>query len=127
MKCFRSIKNMMINDKLKINNRRVVNENEKMNTVEFNDRINNTSKSEIINLINALEANNGRGTDFQNHFSKKLAKKCSLKMIGSSDCHLEKDIATCATKFESKKIEINKDLIHQIINGNYSPVIINNP
>ena len=26
MKCFRSIKNMMINDKLKINNRRVVNE-----------------------------------------------------------------------------------------------------
>ena len=106
--------------------RRIINENEKMNTTEFNNRINNTSKSEIINLINALETNNGRGTDFQNHFSKKLAEKCSLKMIGSSDCHLEKDIATWATKFESEKIETNKDLIHQIINGNYSPVIINN-
>ena len=47
-------------------------------------------------------------------------------MIGSSDCHLEKDIATRATKFESEKIETNKDLIYQIINGNYSPVIINN-
>ena len=30
-------------------------------------------------------------------------------------------------KFESEKIKTNKDLIHQIINGNYSPVIINNP
>ena len=90
--------------------RRVVNENEKMNTTEFNDRINNTSKSEIINLINALETNNGRGTDFQNHFSKKLAEKCSLKMIGSSDCHLGKDIATWATKFESEKIKTNKYL-----------------
>ena len=43
-------------------------------------------------------------------------------MIGSSDCHLIKDIGTWATKFDVDKIHNTDDLIHHIKNASYKPI-----
>ena len=80
------------------------------------------SNSKILKYIDAIEVNNGRGSDFQNHFSKKLAQLTKSKMIGSSDCHLIKDIGTWATKFDVDKIHNTDDLIHHIKNASYKPI-----
>jgi predicted metal-dependent phosphoesterase TrpH len=102
--------------------RRVINENEKMTKEEFQNRLELISKSKVLEYIDAIEVNNGRGTDFQNHFSKKLAEKTKSTMVGSSDCHLTKDVGTWATEFGSDDIKDTTDLIYQIKFGKYNPV-----
>jgi len=102
--------------------RRIINENESMTNEEFDSRLIKISNSKILKYIDAIEVNNGRGSDFQNHFSKKLAQLTKSKMIGSSDCHLIKDIGTWATKFDVDKIHNTDDLIHHIKNASYKPI-----
>ncbi|MBG73827.1 MAG: hypothetical protein CL796_03020 [Chloroflexi bacterium] len=105
--------------------RRIINDNETMTPEEFQKRLDQTAKSEIFNYVDAIEVNNGRGSDFQNHFSKKLAQLTRSKMTGASDCHLTKDIGTWATEFERDDIVNTTQLIYEIKKGKYKPLKIN--
>ena len=105
--------------------RRIINDNETMTPEEFQKRLDQTAKSEIFNYVDAIEVNNGRGSDFQNHFSKKLAQLTRSKMTGASDCHLTKDIGNWATEFETDDIDNTIQLIYEIKKGKYKPLKIN--
>jgi predicted metal-dependent phosphoesterase TrpH len=74
----------------------------------------------------AMETNNGRGTEAENEFSRRVATRYGLPATGASDAHTTIDIGSCATEF-SRRIEGLDDLIEALRDGSFRPVALRSP
>ena len=69
----------------------------------------------------ALEALNGRGSDKENDFSRRLCERLDFNGTAGTDSHAISDIGKCATYFE-RDIEDERQLIEEIKAGRFHAV-----
>ncbi len=68
-----------------------------------------------------LEELNGRGTEKENAFSRRLCDLMGMPGTAGTDSHSIQDIGKCATYFE-RRIEDERDLIRELLAGRFYPV-----
>ncbi len=69
----------------------------------------------------ALEELNGRGSDKENAFAKRLCDVMGMPGTGGTDSHAIQDIGKCATYFD-REIRSERDLIAEILAGRFYAV-----
>lgn len=75
----------------------------------------------VLGLVDAVESQNGRGSEAQNGFSAELGRRLNLKGTGGSDAHALKDIGSCATRFQ-RSIASVQDLVAELKAGRFEAV-----
>ena len=88
---------------------------------DINDAIERYYQMPIFDILDAIEALNGRATKRQNEFSAELCRRLNLRGIGGSDAHQVSDIPSCATFFE-RKISNLQELITELKAGRFRAV-----
>jgi predicted metal-dependent phosphoesterase TrpH len=78
-------------------------------------------RSQIFEVVDAVEVLNGRSKDRENKFAQDIYKKLNLKGVGGSDAHAPMDIPTFATEFE-RTIGSIEDLITELKAGRFRPI-----
>lgn len=73
--------------------------------------------------VAALETENGRGSERENAFSRRLAEEMRMAQTAGTDSHAQRDIARCATYFE-QDIHSLDDLIRELKSGRFYPVTL---
>lgn len=68
-----------------------------------------------------LEELNGRGTEKENAFSRRLCDLMGMPGTAGTDSHSIQDIGKCATYFE-RRVEDERDLIRELLAGRFYPV-----
>jgi hypothetical protein len=68
-----------------------------------------------------LEELNGRGSDKENAFAKRLCDLMGMPGTAGTDSHSIQDIGKCATYFE-RTIHDERDLIRELKSGRFYPV-----
>ena len=71
--------------------------------------------------VQGLEEINGRGSDKENEFSRRLCELMGLKGTGGTDSHAISDVGKCATYFE-REIHDERELIDEIKAGRFHAV-----
>lgn len=75
----------------------------------------------VFQIVDAVEAYNGRGSERENGFSQEVIHSLKLSAVGCSDAHDPEDIGVCATHFD-QRIESQRDLIDCLKSGRFRPV-----
>ncbi len=70
-----------------------------------------------------LEIENGRGSERENAFARRLATELRMAGTAGTDSHARKDIARCATYFEGDITSVD-DLIRELKSGRFYPVAL---
>lgn len=91
------------------------------NDDEYAAALEKASRNPAYQYVRALETQNGRGSDKENEFSRRLAEMMSLPGTAGTDSHAISDIGKCATYFE-KEIHDERELIAELKAGRYYPV-----
>ncbi|GAB4322182.1 MAG: PHP domain-containing protein [Dehalococcoidia bacterium] len=91
------------------------------NDDEYAAALEKASRNPAYQYVKALETQNGRGSDKENEFSRRLAEMMSLPGTAGTDSHAISDIGKCATYFE-KEIRDERELIAELKAGRYYPV-----
>ncbi len=73
---------------------------------------------DIFKLVDAIEVYNGKLTERENKFAKKVCKKLNLSGTGGSDAHSIACVGKCVTIFE-EDIRDERDLIKQLKEGKF--------
>ena len=68
-----------------------------------------------------IEEVNGRGSDKENEFLKRLCQMMDLKGTGGTDSHAISDVGKCATYFEAE-IHDERELITELKAGRFYAV-----
>ena len=71
--------------------------------------------------MKGLEELNGRGSDKENEFSKRLCEMMDLAGTGGTDSHAISDVGKCATYFEND-IRDERELIEELKGGRFYAV-----
>jgi len=71
--------------------------------------------------VKALETLNGRGSDKENEFSRRLQEMMGMPGTAGTDSHAISDIGKVATHFE-REIHDERELIEELKAGRYYPV-----
>ena len=69
----------------------------------------------------ALETLNGRGSEKENEFSRRLCELMAMPATAGTDAHALADIGRCATHFE-RDIRSLEDLIDELKAGRFRPI-----
>ena len=88
---------------------------------DYEEALGRAARNPAYRYCNALEAINGRGTQRENEFSRRLAQLMGMSGTAGSDAHARVDIGRCATEFE-RRIESVEDLIEELKAGRFRPV-----
>ncbi len=91
------------------------------NEDEYRAALEKASRNPAYEFCNALEAVNGRGSDKENEFSRRLCEKMALPGTAGTDSHAISDIGKCATYFD-REIQDERELIAEIKAGRFYPV-----
>lgn len=91
------------------------------NDEEYRTALEKASRNPAYQYCQGLEELNGRGSDKENEFSKKLCEMMNLKGTGGTDSHAISDVGKCATYFEAD-IKDERDLITELKAGRYHAV-----
>ncbi len=91
------------------------------NDEEYQTALDKASRNPAYQYVAALEELNGRGSDKENDFSKRLAKMMDLPGTAGTDSHAISDIGKVATYFE-KEIQDERELIAELKAGHYYAV-----
>lgn len=91
------------------------------NDEEYQGALEKASRNPAYQYIQAFETQNGRGSDKENEFSRRLAEMMQMAGTGGTDSHAISDIGKCATYFE-KEIHDERELIAAIKAGGFYPV-----
>ncbi len=91
------------------------------NDEEYEASLLKASRNPAYQYVAALEELNGRGSDKENEFSRRLKDMMKLPGTGGTDSHAISDIGRVATYFE-QEIRDERDLIAALKAGNYYPV-----
>lgn len=88
---------------------------------EYQNALDKAGRNPAYQYVQALEELNGRGSEKENEFSRRLCQNLSLPGTGGTDSHAISDIGKCATFFEGP-IKDERDLIEAIKTGGFRPV-----
>jgi predicted metal-dependent phosphoesterase TrpH len=88
------------------------------NDEEYQSALDKASRNPAYQYVAALEELNGRGSDKENEFSKRLCDMMSLPGTAGTDSHAISDIGKCATFFE-REIHDERELIAEIAAGRF--------
>jgi len=88
---------------------------------DYQEALVRASRNPAYRYCTALEAINGRGTQRENEFSKRLCELMTMPGTAGSDAHARIDIGRCATEFE-RRIETIEELIEELKAGRFRPV-----
>jgi predicted metal-dependent phosphoesterase TrpH len=91
------------------------------NDEEYQAALERASRNPAYQYVQALEELNGRGSDKENEFSRRLAGMMNLPGTAGTDSHAISDIGKCATYFE-RDIRDERDLIEEIKAGRFYAV-----
>jgi hypothetical protein len=89
--------------------------------LDYDEALKRASRNPAYRYCLALEAINGRGTQRENEFSKRLCELMTMPGTAGSDAHARIDIGRCATEFECR-IETIAQLIEELKAGRFRPV-----
>ncbi len=88
---------------------------------EYAAALDKASRNPAYQYVAALEALNGRGSDKENEFSRRLCEMMKLGATAGTDSHAISDIGKCATYFE-KDIHDETELVAELKAGRYHAV-----
>ena len=88
---------------------------------DYEDALVRASRNPAYRYCAALEAINGRGTQKENEFSRRLCELMGMWATAGSDAHARIDVGRCATEFE-RDIGSLEDLIEELKAGRFRPV-----
>ena len=89
--------------------------------LDYDEALRRASRNPAYQYCSALEVLNGRGTERENEFSRRLATAMGMSGTAGSDAHARIDIGRCATEFE-RRIEDVEDLIEELRAGRFRAV-----
>jgi predicted metal-dependent phosphoesterase TrpH len=88
---------------------------------EYQTSLEKARRNPAYQYVQALEELNGRGSDKENEFSRRLCDMMELPGTAGTDSHAISDIGKCATHFE-KDIRDERELIAEIKAGRFQAV-----
>ncbi|MGI8552127.1 MAG: CehA/McbA family metallohydrolase [Dehalococcoidia bacterium] len=88
---------------------------------EYDRALERAAQNPAYQYVTALEELNGRGTDRENAFSKRLCGLMGMPGTAGTDSHEIVDIGKCATYFE-REIADERDLIRELKAGRFYAV-----
>lgn len=88
---------------------------------EYLNALDRASKNPAYKYCCGLEELNGRGSEKENAFSKKLCEVMGMPGTAGTDSHSIQDIGKCATYFE-RTINDERDLIRELLAGRFYAV-----
>jgi hypothetical protein len=91
------------------------------NDEEYEQALQRAMSNPAYPFCNALEELNGRGSDKENAFSKRLCERMGMPGTAGTDSHAIQDVGRCATFFE-REIHDVRDLIKEIKAGRFYAV-----
>ena len=91
------------------------------NDEEYQAALEKASRNPAYQYVKALEELNGRGSDKENEFSRRLCEMMELPGTGGTDSHAISDIGKCATYFE-REIRDERELIAELKAGRFHAV-----
>ena len=91
------------------------------NDEEYQAALDKASRNPAYQYVRALEELNGRGSEKENDFSKRLCSMMDLPGTAGTDSHAISDIGKCATYFETD-IHDERELIEAIRAGAFYAV-----
>lgn len=91
------------------------------NEQEYEQSLVRASKNPAYQYVQGMEEINGRGSDKENAFSKRLCDMMGMPGSGGTDSHAIQDIGKCATYFE-RPITSMEDLIREVQAGRFYAV-----
>ena len=101
--------------------RRLLSSATEMGSDDYHNAIERAKRMPAFQSATAIETENGRGSEVQNHFSRRLARELDKAGTAGTDSHEVIDIARCATYFEAD-IRSLDDLIRELKAGRFYPV-----
>jgi predicted metal-dependent phosphoesterase TrpH len=91
------------------------------NDEEYRTALEKASRNQAYQYVQALEEWNGRGSEKENEFSKRLCALMDLPGTGGTDSHAISDVGKCATYFE-QEIRDERELIAALKTQKYHAV-----
>lgn len=88
---------------------------------EYQNALEKASRNPAYQYCRALEEQNGRGSDKENEFSRRLCKLMNLPGTAGTDSHAISDIGKCATLFH-REIHDERELIEELKAGRFEAV-----
>ena len=88
---------------------------------EYQQALRKAAKNPAYEFCQALEEINGRGSDKENAFSKRLSELMGMPGTGGTDSHAIQDVGRCATYFEHD-VHDERDLIRELKAGRFYAV-----
>lgn len=80
---------------------------------EYQGALEKASRNPAYQYVQALEELNGRGSDKENEFSRKLCEMMALPGTAGTDSHAVSDVGKCATYFE-REVHDERELIVEL-------------
>ena len=80
---------------------------------KYEEALEKAGRNPAYEFCDALEAFNGRGSDNENDFSRRLCERLEMAGTGGTDSHAISDIGKCATYFE-REVRDERELIAEI-------------
>ena len=93
------------------------------NDEEYRAALEKASRNPAYQYVQALEEQNGRGSEKENEFSRRLCEMMGLPGTGGTDSHAISDIGKSATYFE-RDIRDERELIEELKAGRYHAVYL---
>ncbi|MGI8925476.1 MAG: CehA/McbA family metallohydrolase [Tepidiformaceae bacterium] len=91
------------------------------NDEEYQAALDKASRNPAYQYVSALEELNGRGSDKENEFSRRLCTMMKLGGTAGTDSHAISDVGKCATHFEND-IHDERELVTELKAGRYHAV-----
>jgi predicted metal-dependent phosphoesterase TrpH len=91
------------------------------NDEEYQAALEKASRNPAYQYVSGLEELNGRGSEKENEFSRRLCAMMDLAGTAGTDSHAISDIGKCATYFE-KEIKDERELIAELKAGRFHAV-----
>jgi len=88
---------------------------------EYQAALDKASRNPAYQYVHGLEEWNGRGSEKENEFSRRLCAAMDLPGTGGTDSHAISDIGKCATYFEAE-IHDERELIAELRAGRFCAV-----
>jgi hypothetical protein len=92
---------------------------------DYREALERASRNPAYKYCLALETLNGRGSDKENEFSRRLCDLMGVAATAGTDAHALADIGRCATFFE-RDIRSLEELIEELKSGRFRPVDLRN-
>ncbi len=89
----------------------------------YDGMLDKACRNGVFSLSDAVEVLNGRGSEQENAFSRRIADRLGMKGTGASDAHRLEDLGTFATEFE-RPVRSLDDFIAELRTGRFRSVVL---